>query len=114
MRLHTIKQRREKRFLGKVAMAGIVGVVLFFLASTNGQNKDEEKEYNINDGINRRQLSGGSCGDYEVDFWAVPLLALGILWVFGGLAVVCDDFFQPSLEAISEVCIFVPYIVFIF
>lgn len=32
----------------------------------------------------------------------VILSAIFTLWAFVGLAIVCDEFFQPSLEAISE------------
>ena len=98
----TLKQRKSKRFYGKIVMSGIVGIVLCGLAYSNLSGDELNKEDIGED----RRLSAGSCEVYEVPLWAIPLLAFGILWVFDGLAVVCDDFFQPSLEAISEVYIF--------
>jgi hypothetical protein len=38
-----------------------------------------------------------------VDGANVAVSIICILWAFVGLAIVCDEFFQPSLEAISEV-----------
>lgn len=43
-------------------------------------------------------FSGGGAGK-------VVLLVVAILFTFNGLAIVCDEFFQASLEKISEVCI---------
>ncbi len=42
-------------------------------------------------------FSGGGAGK-------VVLLVIAILFTFNGLAIVCDEFFQASLEKISEVC----------
>ncbi|CAM9909592.1 unnamed protein product, partial [Discosporangium mesarthrocarpum] len=49
-----------------------------------------------------RQLSEASC-DSVPEGWVAALAAFGILYAFLGLAVVCDEFFQTSLEKISEV-----------
>lgn len=43
-------------------------------------------------------FAGGSWG-------RVVLLVVAILFTFNGLAIVCDEFFQASLEKISEVYI---------
>ncbi|CAM9767806.1 unnamed protein product, partial [Discosporangium mesarthrocarpum] len=54
-----------------------------------------------------RKLSSGdgSCGDAEDlhgGVGTVLLLTVGIIFTFNGLAIVCDEFFQASLEKISD------------
>lgn len=60
-------------------------------------------------GWGRRRLSGeASCDDnqYADGGWAqVVLLVIAILFTFNGLAIVCDEYFQASLEKISDVSI---------
>lgn len=56
-------------------------------------------------GVGRRLLSaGGSCPDLES--WqkngGVAAYLVGVLYMFLGIAIVCDDFFVASLEAICE------------
>lgn len=81
--------------------------------SNSGQAKDEEAADDESSGIFARQLAdeaddnaaeactknifaGGGVGH-------VVLLVIAILFTFNGLAIVCDEFFQGSLEKISEV-----------
>jgi K+-dependent Na+/Ca+ exchanger-like protein len=50
-----------------------------------------------------RRLVGAACKHYYFPGGGgviIPILL--ILWIFSGLAIVCDEFFQPALEAISE------------
>jgi len=54
------------------------------IAEKAGEKK-EEKHYWVN---------------YDVD---IVLCIFGTLWLFVAVAIICDDFFVPSLEAISEV-----------
>ena len=52
-----------------------------------------------------RRLSGGGCGPETADMTAGSAVAwiFIVLYSFLGLAMVCDDWFVPSLEKISEV-----------
>jgi hypothetical protein len=52
-------------------------------------------------------------GDCEGDNWVawttvkgpiIALYVLGVIWMFIGLAVVCDEFFVPALEALVDRC----------
>eukprot|EP01004_Peranema_trichophorum_P002562 NODE_1610_length_1885_cov_252.028944_g1360_i0.p1 GENE.NODE_1610_length_1885_cov_252.028944_g1360_i0~~NODE_1610_length_1885_cov_252.028944_g1360_i0.p1 ORF type:complete len:561 (-),score=76.51 NODE_1610_length_1885_cov_252.028944_g1360_i0:148-1830(-) len=47
-------------------------------------------------------LDGDQCSRNFHPFVASVLWTLGILWMFLAIAIVCDDFFVSSLEAISE------------
>lgn len=50
--------------------------------------------------------SAAACEDNEFSeggWGQVVLLVIAILFTFNGLAIVCDEFFQASLEKISEV-----------
>lgn len=58
---------------------------------------DEEEEEGAAAACADNAFSGGGAG-------TVMLLVIGILFTFNGLAIVCDEFFQASLEKISEVC----------
>lgn len=58
---------------------------------------DEEEEEGAAAACADNVFSGGGAG-------TVMLLVIAILFTFNGLAIVCDEFFQASLEKISEVC----------
>ncbi|CBN74651.1 conserved unknown protein [Ectocarpus siliculosus] len=57
---------------------------------------DEEEEEGAAAACADNAFSGGGAG-------TVMLLVVAILFTFNGLAIVCDEFFQASLEKISEV-----------
>ena len=86
--------KKARTYGRRVLLVGLVG--LFGLFAFFGSGNVEGDEHT-------RQLSGSDCKDFAMDTWMVPLLLLGTLWLFDGLAVVCDEYFQPALETISEV-----------
>lgn len=50
-----------------------------------------------------RTLASASCSNHVDSMGMAVLYVLGILYCFLGLAIVCDEYFQSSLEIISEV-----------
>lgn len=53
--------------------------------------------------IAQRILASGSCKGYVDNAGTMVLYVAGVVYCFLGLAIVCDEFFQTSLEIISEV-----------
>jgi len=50
-----------------------------------------------------RRLSGSTdCFPNKVEAWVIPFCILGVLYMFLGLSVVCDEFFVPALEVIAD------------
>ena len=97
-----IRRKYGRRFLLATTGTVLLGLGLYQAFFASDQAIDE-----IHVEGTSRKLSGGSCGDFEMATWTVPLLILATLWVFDGLAVVCDEYFQPALEAISDVSKFI-------
>lgn len=48
------------------------------------------------------QMSSTTLGNIHCVVGGVALYVVGILYMFVGIGIVCDDFFVASLEAISE------------
>uniref|UniRef100_A0A7S3DC54 Sodium/calcium exchanger membrane region domain-containing protein n=1 Tax=Palpitomonas bilix TaxID=652834 RepID=A0A7S3DC54_9EUKA len=48
-------------------------------------------------------LDGPGCGaNSTLKMGGIPIWLFGVLYMFLGLAIICDDFFVPTLDAISE------------
>jgi len=54
------------------------------------------------DSMDPRLLNGTPFSDDELSRGAVMLYAMGTIYTFLGLAIVCDEFFVPTLEVISS------------
>lgn len=124
------RRRRKWRLLGLVLVVGIAAILghVVVVASSARPEDEEHTEggaiaagsgssssggTSSGDGskgsARSRQLSGeASCDDnkYSDGGWLqVVLLVIAILFTFNGLAIVCDEFFQASLEKITDVSI---------
>ena len=101
-----LRARRQRKRGGKkllwaagllLAYFVVVMPVLAYLGSGDDAPTDAAAAHG-------RRLSGSTeCTGDEGGAGHAILFFLVILFCFLGLAVVCDDFFVPSLEAISEV-----------
>jgi len=113
-------RRTRWRVPAAVAGGAVALVACFVLCTLAQQQLGEQLESSHGElllpssataAAHRRRLSGGGCDGGG--FAAVPKFGVGKIarvafsclvtaWCFLGLAIVCDEFFQPSLEAISE------------
>jgi len=50
----------------------------------------------------RRLSESSDCFPNKVEWWLIPFLLIGVLYMFLGLSVVCDEFFVPALEVIAD------------
>lgn len=64
--------------------------------SDGGEQLETQEEVATDPACDDNTFSGGGAG-------TVVLLVMAILFTFNGLAIVCDEFFQASLEKISDV-----------
>mgnify|MGYP003571735263 CR=1 FL=1 len=79
-----------RRGLPLVCIIGVFSILQAFLGS----------ETSIRD-----VLSGGSStcdSSFDESWYAIPIYSFGVFYMFLGLAIICDDYFVGSLEAISE------------
>ncbi len=108
------RQRGLPYAMGLMATIACVGMVAS--ATYGGYEYAVEVDEGPMEDVGHRRLagSGGGCNATHGDLPLLPgaigkkdttnviLSCIFILWSFVGLAIVCDEFFQPSLEAISE------------
>mmetsp|Transcript_7169 Transcript_7169/g.25236 ORF Transcript_7169/g.25236 Transcript_7169/m.25236 type:complete len:598 (-) Transcript_7169:255-2048(-) len=91
--------RRSQERLTATLLLAAIATVVFAAYAHNGVSETL--------GLPRRRLlSGGACEDSYPDWeknGGVIVYFIGVLYMFIGIAIVCDDFFVPSLEKISEV-----------
>jgi len=50
----------------------------------------------------RRLSESSDCFPNKVEWWVIPFCVIGVLYMFLGLSVVCDEFFVPALEVIAD------------
>lgn len=50
----------------------------------------------------RRLAENSDCFPNKVEYWVIPFCVIGVLYMFLGLSVVCDEFFVPALEVIAD------------
>ena len=102
LRRFTREKRRWRRKLRKCLLGGVsamfVGVA--GVALWNSPNTAYDLASFTRDGKGR-SLSGATEVCDEEAIMVLPYLAL-ILYMFFGLAIICDEFFEPALSTISE------------
>ena len=87
------KSAKQRARVGMVV--GIMAMYMLYV-SVNGDTKGSAGT------VNGRRLSSGETTCTAGDIGSVILYAVLILYSFLGLAIVCDDWFVPALEKISE------------
>lgn len=113
MLTRAVRARAQRKRGGKKLLIGMALVVAYFAlvvpAMIYMRPAEEVDEYGElvmrehNPLAAARRLSGGAaCTGDEGSVGHAVLFFLVILYMFLGLAIVCDDFFVPSLEALSE------------
>jgi len=93
--------RKIKHFVYILTAVSLVGL---FSETLKGSAISEGGAGGV--GVGRRLLSGGGCSCPNIPAWVeqggVAVHFVGILILFLGLSIICDDFFVPSLEKISD------------
>lgn len=120
--MYTQSSKRLKRRLIVVSMvvcAGIFGVLYAFREARDSNGRDREgkivvhaatrllavggRELDENEEIPESTGEALGCPNHPIGLGMMILFTAGVLYCFLGLAIVCDEFFQSSLETISEV-----------
>ena len=94
-------EKSEHNLALRVLTRRLLQTTVDFSDNVTSNNSDVSDD----DELGRVQISG-----YPPDVWTkaelrsgwVVLHALGVLYMFAALAIVCDEFFVPSLEVITE------------
>lgn len=94
------KMSRRRRYgvlqIGVTVVLAAAAMCILVFSRSEG-NSDHNNHAN-------RRLSAAQCdSSYEGIEWKTCIYFIVILYSFLGLAIVCDDFFAPSLDKISEV-----------
>ena len=73
-------------------------------ATTHDNNNDRQLQTNINSNSTTDNNSKANCVETKVANppWLAVFYAIGVIYMFLALAIVCDEFFVPALEEISS------------
>lgn len=88
------------RTLGATVTPGTITKLKDMIEGRNGG--EEEEAVSVYQSTTQRTLSSGACSGKVDNGGTAVLYIMGVLYCFLGLAIVCDEFFQTSLEIISE------------
>jgi len=78
----------------------ILSQIPFLLITLYYGLKAQESFEELSD--SRRLSESTDCFPNKVEAWEIPFCILGVLYMFLGLSVVCDEFFVPALEVIAD------------
>jgi len=97
-------KKQNSKTLKKCVFVGQISAVIMMAGIAIFQyNRDKNRQQNlIMDNNQHRYLAGSASCDEEVGGGEMVWALLLTLYMFLGLAIVCDEYFQISLELISE------------
>jgi len=84
----------------KIVMLLLISLIPFFVATLYYgfiAQREYQEQYS-----SRRLSQEVDCFPNKVQVWVLPFLVLGVLYMFLGLSVVCDEFFVPALDIIAD------------
>lgn len=92
-------KHRLKAVVQSAAFLLLIGGALIWNAMNTEISEEEIARRN-----QRRMEATEACDDIEKidDHWMIVFYALGVLYMFLALAIVCDEFFVPALEEMSS------------